>query len=189
MTQKKSFFQKLGLVESTEPSIDERLLQYGAQSQYQFEEEVEVLPEINLGDEDFLLVDQVYEKAGLQDMEQSIFKVDEISKVLPSSLPTDVKRTTVVGMLTVSNLTVDVLVEDADNRILALKSVKQATTDNTESVVATNEAKIAELLLEVDSLKQQNNDRKTAQESQDTILNDEITRVTEIKKFVSPESV
>lgn len=184
---KKSFFQKLGLVESSETSVDILMNNYNAE--YDFQPTEEVLPEINLGGEDFLLVAEVYEKAGLQDMNQSIFKVDEFSKVLPASLPTDTKRQSVIGILAASNLTVDALVEDADNRILALKSVQQTTTLNTEAVVATNETKIADLLLEVDNLKQQNNDRKTAQETQDTILNDEIKRVSEIKKFVSPESV
>jgi len=184
---KKSFFERIGLVESNGPDLDTALANFD--TEYNFNEVEEVLPAVDLGDEDFLTVDEVYEKAGLADLSRSIFKVDEFSKVLPDSLPTDAKRTSVVGILAASNLPVDVLVEDANGRVAALKSVKQVTNENTANIVSENEIRIAELLAEVDNLKQQNNDRKAAQEKQDEILETEVEKLTGIKKFISPESV
>lgn len=180
---KKSLLEKLRLVESTSPSLDETLANYD----YDFNQMEEVLPVIDLGGEDFLLVEDVYEKANIADLSKSIFKVDEFSKVLPASLPTEAKRQSVIGILAASNLAVDTLVADADNRIAALKSVKQTTGENTANIISTNEARIAELLAEVDNLKQQNNDRLAAQEKQDDLMDAEVNRVNEIKKFIAPE--
>lgn len=180
---KKSIFQKMGLVQSNEEEY------VPLDTSYLDHVDTEELPEVDLGDADFLTIDSVYEQSGLQDFEQSIFKADEFGKVLPNSLATEVRRQSVIGILSASNLSVDTLVEDADKRVLSLKSVQQLTTKNTTDFIVTNEERIAELLLEVDSLKQLNNDRRASQEKQDIILNEEIVRVNEIKKFIAPDSL
>ncbi|AEO93505.1 gp246 [Bacillus phage G] len=189
---KKSFFERIGVVK-TEESVDHiaarlediDLSEYeGATS---FEEEF--VPTVELHGEDFLTIEQVYEKANLTDTEKSIFKVDEYSKVLPDGMTTDMKRASVIGILAASKLSIDDLIEDANERMAALQSIKVLTSENTSNIVSKNEERIVELLQEVDNLKQENNDRKSSQEKQDALLDEEITIVNGIKKFIAPESV
>lgn len=196
MAKKKNIFERFGLVESANStsSIDEALenLDLSTRSSgFSSLVEVDETPviEVDLQGEDFLTIEGVYEKTGLIDKSESIFKVDEFSKVLPSSLPTEAKRQSVIGILAASSLSVENLITDADERIEALKSVKAITANNTADIVTQNELKIAELLREVDELKQTNNDRKAAQEKQDQILDEEVSSINEIKKFIAPESV
>lgn len=183
---KKSWLEKMGLVESKEQGIDSFLENYESEtiSNDFTSAEVESVATFDLGDEDFLLVEEVYEKSNLSDLTKSIFKVDEFSKVLPDSLPTDAKRQSVIGILSASNLQVYTLVEDAEQRIEALNAVKSTTNKNTADIIAANEIKINELLEQIDNLKHENNDRKNSQEKQDEILVEEINRIEEIKKFI-----
>lgn len=178
---KKSFLERLKLVESSEPEFDMEAVK-SQLSSYDLET---TEPEFDLGGEDFLTVEEVYAKANLQDMSKSIFKVDEFSKVLPGNLPTDVKRQSVIGILTASGLDVDTLTADADQRLAALNGVAATTAQNTVDLITEKETKIAQLLEEVDLMKQEINDRKKSQEVQNKLVDDEKAKINEIVNFVS----
>jgi hypothetical protein len=185
---KKSLFEKLGLVESTEPAYEpvdleamkSQLSTYNAAEETTVESDV-----LELEGEDFLTVEEVYTAAQLQDLSKSIFKVDEFSKVLPDNLPTDVKRQSVTGILTASGLSLDSLIEDAQKRLAVLNEVVTKTSQNTVDLVMEKEAEITKLLEAVDSLKQEINDRKTSQEKQNEIVETEKGKINQILKFVA----
>jgi hypothetical protein len=180
---KKSLFEKLGLVESAAPEVDLAALQAQAAS-YQEMEETPVL-DIDFEGEDFLTVEELYEKAGLADTSKSIFKVEEFSKVLPENLPTDVRRQSVIGILTASGLELDGLLEDANQRLDSLEGLLSVTSQNTVEFITEKETEISELLQRVDSLKQLINDRKSSQEQQNKIAQEEQGKINEIVKFVT----
>ncbi|MNV83874.1 hypothetical protein D3C71_1777050 [compost metagenome] len=129
-------------------------------------------------------VSTIYEKAGLQDFSRSIFKVEEFSKVLPDSLPSDVKRQSVIGILTTSNLPVEDLKLDAEQRVGSINSVMEQFTTQTVDVLNVSQAEIAELEIRIDELKKVITDRKSLQEKQEKLSNDEIDKISNIVKFL-----
>ncbi|MNJ90293.1 hypothetical protein D3C87_78880 [compost metagenome] len=190
---KKSFLEKLGLVESTNvvdkdiASLDAKYGQFTSSNDTEFSSVPAV--DVDMAGEDFLDVNDIYERSNLSDLNRSIFKVDEYSKVLPEALATDVKRQSVIGILSASGLTVNELVADAQQRLSALNTVQETTANNTAEIVIEKETKITELLAAVDVLKQEINERKLSQENQDKIIKEEAIKVNNIVKFIDSTNV
>lgn len=192
MTRKKTFLEKLGLVESSEEFNQEELIESLQLQSMEMEKEIShsQVPQMSLQfeeDEDFLIVSEIYEKAEISDLSKSIFKAEEFEKHLPSGLPSEVKRQSVIGILTASGLEVNELLGDAEKRISALKEVSAMTTEKSNLVIAEKEQETIDLLNKIDSLKQDIINRKTAQEKQDGLINDELTKIGQILNFISPK--
>lgn len=126
----------------------------------------------------------IYEKEGIADLTKSIFKVEEIKAVVPPELSTDIKRKTVLGMLSVSGLDIVSLTTDAELRVATLKEAQEMFDNNALTSIATDEAEIARLEGQIDALKQKINTTKKTQEAQNAGINTELNRIGEILKFV-----
>lgn len=192
MTRKKSFFEKLRLVEPSEEFNQDELIESLQLQSKEMDEALSYIetPQVTLQfgeDEDFLTVVEIYEKAGISDLDKSIFKVEEFGNHLPNDLPSEVKRQSVIGILAASGLNVEELYEDAEKRINALKEVSVVTIDKSNLVITEKEQEIIDLLNKIDLLKQEVIDRKTAQEKQDNLINDELNEIGKIIKFISPK--
>lgn len=192
MTKKKSLFEKWGLVESDEEFNQDELIETLQLQSMEMEQDAyhNHAPEMTLQfgeDEDFLVVTEIYEKAEISDLSKSIFKAEEFGNHLPNDLPSEVKRQSVIGILTASGLQVEELFEDAEKRINALKEVSTVTTEKSNLVIAEKEQETIDLLNKIDSLKQDIINRKTAQEKQDGLINDELNKIGQILKFISPK--
>lgn len=146
--------------------------------------EVQVPADLNTAE--LVTIQEVYSKFNLTDTSKSIFKVDEFAKVLPESLPTDVKRQTVTGILAASGLQIDTLVADADSRINALQATLDTFTSQTNGMVADAEAQIADLESQIDGLKQLINDRKALQETEDKLIKEEAEKINKVVNFINP---
>lgn len=189
MSEKKGMFSKLGglIFESD-----------GAESSgntYSAEELAARLAEINgtnpevpegMNMEDLITVDTVYEKFNLADKSRSIFRVTEFEAALPGSLPTDVKKQTLIGILTTSGLKIDELVTDGESRVAALHSTLDGFTQETTDFVVNKEAEIADLQRQMDLAKEDINNRKLLQENQEKLINEEITNVEKVVNFIKP---
>lgn len=187
MTKKKSILEKWGLVESSEEEFNlEEVIESQQALAQEVDEYIAQNPSVSFeGEEDFLAVSEIYEKVGIDDLDKSIFKVDEFGKHLPDNLPSDVKRESVIGILTASGLKLDELLLDAEVRSNSLKEVLELTTEKSAAVVAAKEQEIVELANKIDSLKQDIIDRKAAQENQDSMIDEELSKIDEILKFIS----
>lgn len=195
MVKKKSLFEKLGLVESTgdqrlqdawsedvrNAALGTLVTDYGSSTD---EQEFSLDFEVN---ENFLTVEKIYEKAELSDMSGSIFKVEEFGKHLPDNLPSEVKRQSVVGILTASGLELVDLLQDAQNRTNALEGVSVLTVGTSKTTVSEKEQEISDLSDKIDVLKQEIIDAKSTQEQQDILIHAEVSRINSIVKFVSPK--
>lgn len=192
MAKKKSLLERLKLVESDEEEFDQEAILASIQAQseelgIETSETTSVTSSSIVFDEDesFLTVSEVYEKAGLSNMDRSIFKAEEFGKFIPDNLPSDVKRQSLVGILSTSGLQLDELLEDAEKRIQALKDTAIITSQKSDQDIMEKDAEITNLLNTVDSLKQGILDRKSAQEQQNNFIDEEIEKIERILKFVA----
>lgn len=190
MSKKKSFFERMGLVESSEEEdfdpkeVLQSLQQQSSQIEDYASEASEESKVIFASNEDFLTIGDIYEKSGLSSLDKSIFKVEEFSKHLPDNLPTETKRQSVIGILSASGLHLEDLLQDSADRLKALKDVSIITTEKTNETIDQKEQEIKDLLLQADILKQDIIDRKLLQEQQDSVITNELDKINKIVSFI-----
>ena len=134
------------------------------------------IPENTMGDSDYMeyspveapandtevFVSDVYDRNNLSDVSKSIFKVEELSSTLPEEMPNDVKRQTVLGIMTAVGLSADQVINDGMVRIQALEESKNTITDNLTAEIQKNESTIESLKIQISEL-QKDNSMKRAQ--------------------------
>lgn len=139
-----------------------------------------VVPEV-LGDE---LIENTYQDNELSDLARSIFIVEKFMNTLPKELPNDIKKTTVIGILQASDITVNEVCTDASMRIEVLESVKVKLTDENSRTVSECSGKIEQLKSEIDALNNKiysaNNEAAHASD----LISKEIARISNLEKFI-----
>jgi hypothetical protein len=179
---KKNIFEKLGLVEYEESEVPETTDSFDQS----MELDGAVVSSIEgLDMDEILSVDSIYDKCGLADKSKSIFKVDEFKNALPNDIPNESKRKSVVGVITVSGLSLDILISDAETRVSALRMTLDSFSTETINMVSENDAEIVELESKINELKQKNNDRKKAQEVQEMLITEEVKKIEDIVRFIN----
>ena len=179
---KKSIFEKMGLVQSSESNSAELNESVCTTADDVYESEIEIPENIVL--KDVMNVQEIYEKFNLTDDQNTIYKIEQFSSALPKELNNDAKKASVIGILSASNLDVATLIADGDVRKQALLSTLKAFSDETTTIVESKKTEIAELELKIDQLKTEINDRKNAQEKQDNLIKDEVENIQGIIDFI-----
>lgn len=129
-------------------------------------------------------IEDIYKAGDIEDLSKSIYKIEEIKSVLPNTLPTATKKESVIGMMKVSNITLDEILDDADYRKNALEDVLIKFTDDTTKIIEESSNEIKELEERINELKESINARKLEQEQQSKIIKDEITKINSIIEFM-----
>ncbi len=192
---KKSFFERVGLIE-TEPEEFENLMDISSLSPLDaspldtpldssISEYSPLESQVLTISEERMTPNDIYSKCNLEES-TSIFKVDELSKKLPDTLPSDVKRQSLLGIMEVTNLSIDALLSDAQKRTEALKSVLTEFSQKTSEIISANEAETDELLSKIQQLKEQTEQRKKLQEDQESLITEELGRIASITEFINP---
>lgn len=178
----KGFLEKLGLVESNE----ERGLEQFEQLTRELSQNSLVSEDINVQTniENITQPDEIYLQNNLADKSKSIFKIEEIKSVLPETLPNQAKKDSVIGMMKVSNLALEEVLNDAEQRKVILNGTLQKFTDETISMVEGCETEIKELENRINSLREKITSRKKSQEDQEEIINNEIKKIQSIVEFI-----
>ncbi len=130
-------------------------------------------------------IDEIYKRAMLQkDIKSTIFMAEIFAKALPENLPLDVKKESVINIMNVSDIDIDLMLEDAYLRIDALNRVQENVVKTTNETKMKNNKTIASLEKQIESLKQMTQARERFQEEQNTIIEYEMQRIISILDFV-----
>lgn len=181
---KKSLGEKLGLWERTggaEPHYDPEALDA---DYYDVGEEEPV--EVVTGKADTVdFIGQTYHNNGIDDLARSIFKVEEIGNTLPNTLPSEVRRTTVISILTSFGITVQEVMDDADNRAKILTEVCRQTCDAEKEAADQLAAEIEELRLQITEKQKQMQDHQQNQAEVADICEKELKRINGLCDFLN----
>lgn len=135
-----------------------------------------------------LTIEDIYRNARLSgDSKRSIFIADIFLKTLPENLPVDIKRTSLLNILGVSNISIEELLTDAFQRIDSLNTVLENTVNTSEDIIKKNEATIRELESRIEELKNITEIRRKFQDDQNTLIEYEIQRIINIVDFIKPK--
>lgn len=147
--KKKSLFERMGLVERVgEPPSEAPAYYDEPYPEIDPEPAVEANTAKTVTD---TLVDDIYANNNLSDMSQSIFKVEEVSKSLPDTMPTDTKRTAVIGILSSFQLTADELLEDAETRKKVIISAANTMMESRVQAIRDTKDIIEDLRKQIES--------------------------------------
>lgn len=126
----------------------------------------------------------IYKENGIDDLSNSIFKVEEIKGALPTNLPNEIKKASVIGMMGVSKLAIETVLEDAEKRSQILSGALQKFTDETVNIIEQGQGEIAELEEKINSINEKITARKKNQDDQEKVVTDEISKITSIVNFI-----
>lgn len=130
-----------------------------------------------------LLID-IYTANNLNDLGQSIFKVEEVSNSLPKEMTTETKKNSVLGILSSFGLTAPLVIEDGESRIAVLKSVNDQITTECDKSIEEKEAAIEDLKRQIQeyecSISEDNERKKQTNE----LVSGEIDRIEKLVKFI-----
>ncbi len=112
---------------------------------------------------------------------------DVYLKALPANLPVDIKRDSVMNIMSASDIKLEDLLGDAYKRIDALNNVLEKVVSTTEQMKKKNSNSITDLENRINELKKSVSDREKFQDTQNTTIEYEIQRIINIVDFVKPK--
>lgn len=195
MVEKKSLFEKMGLLEPVEGKAINKTEESKKKVEFEkdrvLDDNIENKLDVLIGAYDknkFLPVDEIYRNANLEiDKKKTIFMADVYLKALPENLPADIKRESVLNIMEATSIPVDALLNDAYKRIDSLTTVVEETVSTSESMTTKHQTTIKELESRIRELKNLIEERKSFEQEQNTSIEFEIQKIINIVDFVKPK--
>lgn len=180
-----SIFEKLGIVERVEEP-DGNIVQ---NQSIEAEESQSKVISIH-GDDSVKLnklsnVQDIYKKAGLgSELTSTVFIIDGFSKALPESLPTAVKRQSVLNLISTSGMNIQAILNDGKKRLKELSVFMQGFSSKADDIIEKNEAEIKGLMQKINDHKKQINDLKKLKQEQNAVVEYETQKIQGIIQFI-----
>ncbi len=118
----------------------------------------------------------------------SLSIVESFQKALPDYLPADVKRQSVLNIITSSDVKIGNLVKDGGDKLKCLKAFSQSFSDESNNVISDFENEIQKLNQQISSFKTAIENMRKLQTEQEFILKYEMEKINSILQFISPEN-
>lgn len=132
-----------------------------------------------------LSVDDIYGKYNIESKKvNTVFLIDSYVKALPETLPTEIKKQSVLNIIKASNMDIRTLVADGENRLDVLSTYTREITKKTEEVIKEYENKIQELYNRIDEYKNIIAERKSFQEEQRACIDYEVQKIQNTINFI-----
>ncbi len=204
MGEKKSIFEKMGLVEKMETSGGEadtlnrksKLLGEEATDLAKRVHEMKgqganlecqkVLTNENKFDK-HMTVTEIYQTQNMKtDSWNTIFIIDEFLKALPQYLPDSVKRQSVTDIIISSGMQLDKLIHDGKERLTLLQNYLEQFSINNNKAIQEYEKDIERLTKQINQLNESITGIKRLQDTQKATIEYETQKITNIIDFVHP---
>lgn len=135
-----------------------------------------------------LKIDEIYRNFDiLTEGINSLAIVESFQKALPDYLPTDVKRQSILNIIASSNVKVESLLKDGNDKLRCLNDFSQAFTKESNEVVSDFEKEIKKLTEKINNYKTAIDNMKKLHTEQDFTVKYEIEKINNILQFIDPE--
>ncbi len=118
----------------------------------------------------------------------SLSIVESFQKALPDYLPTDVKRQSILNIIASSNVKVDSLVNDGNDKLRCLNDFSRLFSDESREVIAGFEDEISKLNEKIKNYKTAIDNMRNLQTEQEFTLKYEIEKISNILQFINPQN-
>lgn len=183
---KKSFFEKLGLVESEEPmdtpieSGDIDLSGLGIETTEPVQAEVPEGDEFN--------VNEVYAANQLEPNESiTIYKIQDMLNSLPAEMPSKTKKTTIKSLMATLGYDAAAIQDDAAKRIELLKAAGNEKMNALFGEMKDNDRQIESMKEEIERLTNRNTEASAAVEKMSDTVQNEIKEINAVLEYVKED--
>lgn len=192
MEAKKSLLERLKLIERVEENpepVSENVVEPEEVKEETPKQNVVAYDQQNQFKVDRLLkVEEIYKKFNLEsDNKDTIFIIDSFSKALPDYLPQEIKRQSILNIISSSGMNIVELLKDGSERLSVLKNFENGSSNYTNKLISESEAEIEKLMQAINKCKKNINDRKKLQEEQSANIEYEVQKIQNIIQFINPE--
>lgn len=149
------------------------------------QEQEENKRKIEINNKNVASIEEIYAATKLDDLSRSIYKIQEIQSVLPNTLPVATKKESVLGMMKVSNITLENVLDDANFRKEVLSQILKETSEDHLSFTEECNEEIRQLEARINELKENMISKNLEQEQQEKIINNELNTIESIVSFIS----
>lgn len=132
-------------------------------------------------------VDDVYQVNHLEDITKSIFKVEELAATLPSEMPKDIKRQTVLSIMSTVGLSPEGAVDDGVLRVQCLENSKDSIVGDLNSEIQSNNDTIESLKVQISELQKENSMKQAQIVSIKEVSSKEVDRIKGLIDFLGEE--
>ena len=191
---KKSFFEKLGLVESDEsaetPEFENELrVCSGVGDHYingDFPEDEPIQAEIPEGDT--IDVQSVYAANDIDPADTvTVYKIKDVIDTFPSEMPTKTKRATVKNLMTTLGYDAAAIISDAEQRKELLRAVGNDKMNALFDEMKSNDQQIESMKEQIEALTNRNVEATTAIEKITNTVQDELKMISSIEEFIEED--
>lgn len=191
---KKSFFEKLGLVESDEPVgtpefESELRVCSGAGDHYingDFPEDEQVQAEVPEGDT--IDIEAVYNANNMNPANAvTVYKIKDVIDTFPSEMPTKTKRTTVKNLMTTLGYNAAAIMSDAEQRKELLRTVGNDKMNALFDEMKSNDQQIESMKEQIEALTNRNVEAGAAIEKITNTVQDELKMISSIEEFIEED--
>jgi len=134
---------------------------------------------------DQLTINEIYNKYNLESYEtNTVYIIESFLKALPNNLPMEVKRQSILNLITASRMDIGYLLKDGIKRLDVLDKYYQNFSANVDDIIATNERHIRKLQERIAYHKKIIEDRLDIKEQQKSEIEFEIQKIANIIDFV-----
>ncbi|MFA9422607.1 MAG: hypothetical protein ACERLG_03455 [Sedimentibacter sp.] len=135
-----------------------------------------------------LKIDEIYKNFDIStDGINSLSIVESFQKALPDYLPTDVKRQSILNIIASSNVQVENLLRDGNDKLRCLNDFSEAFNNESNEVISGFETEIEKLTEKINSYKTAIDNMKKLHTEQDFTVKYEIEKINNILQFINPE--
>lgn len=201
MKDRKSIFEKFGLIEKVEIENISNVGQANQETDENYRDEVSEFGSVVLQrtDEDkdnimglenknLLRSDEIYKNSNIRSEGiNSLFIIEGFLKALPDYLPLNIKRESVLNIISSSGIKFESLVSDGNVKLKSLKEFTRNFSYEVKETILKYETEIKKLSEKINNYNKIINDIKSLQEEQSAVVEYETERINNILHFVTPE--
>lgn len=130
------------------------------------------------------IIPDIYEQNNLFDMSKSIFKVEEMINSLPKEMMTDVKKASVISILSSFGLTATEVTLDGEERIKVLRSVKENINNSTDNLINKKAETIEQYKKAIADLEAEIVNGQIEMKNSNESINNEIVKIEGLINFI-----
>lgn len=187
---KKSFFEKLGLVEGVAASEYEMPEVANENIEITFspniEQTIPVQAEVPEGDT--IDIGAVYEANSMNPADSvTVYKIKDVIDTFPSEMPTKTKRATVKNLMTTLGYDAAAIISDAKQRKELLRAVGNDKMNALFNEMKGNDQQIESMKEQIEALTNRNVEASAAIEKITNIVQDELKMISSIEEFIEED--
>jgi len=132
-----------------------------------------------------LEIKEIFEKFGLETKEtNTVYLIENFIKALPNNLPADIKRQSIINLISASQLDIICLLKDGNKRLEVLNSYSEDFSNNIAETITANEKQIRKLNERIAYHNRIIEEKQKLRENQKAEIEFEIQKISNIIEFI-----